>query len=117
MIVGLGIGLIVDYFVKVLGERVFLGLLVYGVVMFLIIEVFVKQCDIFMLVIDDIEWIDVMVDGVDEVDCEFRLIKGGGGVFLCEKIVVDVLDWMVVIVDEGKLVFQLGEFLLFVEIV
>ena len=52
--------------------------------------------------------IDITIDGADEVDPNFDLIKGGGGALLREKIVAQVTSRMIVVVDESKLVEQLG---------
>src|SRR5690606_38467469 len=59
---------------------------------------------------------DVVVDGADEVDPAFRLIKGGGGALLREKIVAAAAKRMVVIADESKWVDTLGAFPLPVEV-
>jgi ribose 5-phosphate isomerase A len=53
--------------------------------------------------------IDVTVDGADEVDPDFQLIKGGGGAHLREKIVNFASRRNVIVVDETKLSFRLGE--------
>lgn len=60
--------------------------------------------------------LDLAVDGADEIDPELRLIKGGGGALLREKIVAQMADRFVVIVDQAKTVDQLGAFPLPVEI-
>jgi ribose 5-phosphate isomerase A len=66
----------------------------------------------------EIERIDLTIDGADEVDGNFCMIKGGGGALLREKIVASHSDRMVVVVDESKLVHDLGStFPLPVEIV
>jgi ribose 5-phosphate isomerase A len=57
------------------------------------------------------------VDGADEIDGSLRLIKGGGGALLREKIVAMASDRMVVIADHAKRVKTLGKFPLPVEIV
>ena len=67
--------------------------------------------------LDDIGWLDLTIDGADEVDPDLHLIKGGGGAHLREKIVARASDRMVVIADPGKVVAQLGAFHLPVEIV
>lgn len=67
--------------------------------------------------LDDIGWLDLTLDGADEVDPDLSLIKGGGGALLREKIVATASDRMVVIADEGKLVSTLGAFHLPVEVI
>ncbi len=61
--------------------------------------------------------LDLTVDGADEIDPEFRLIKGGGGALLREKIVASSSRMMMVIADESKRVERLGKFPLPVEVV
>lgn len=60
--------------------------------------------------------VDLTIDGADEVDPHFQLIKGGGGALLREKIVAQASARMIVVVDESKLVPQLGKFPLPVEV-
>lgn len=66
--------------------------------------------------LDDIGWLDLTIDGADEVDPDLHLIKGGGGAHLREKVVAAASDRMVVIADPGKVVEQLGQFPLPVEV-
>lgn len=67
--------------------------------------------------LDDIGWLDLTIDGADEIDPDLQLIKGGGGALLREKIVAQASDRMVVIADQGKLVERLGAFPLPVEVI
>lgn len=60
--------------------------------------------------------LDVVIDGADEVDPQKNMIKGGGGALLFEKIVAAMAKEMIVIVDESKVVTQLGAFPLPLEI-
>ncbi|WP_282602927.1 ribose-5-phosphate isomerase RpiA [Paracoccus sp. PARArs4] len=66
--------------------------------------------------LDDIGWLDMTIDGADEVDPDLHLIKGGGAAHLREKIVAAASDRMVVIADPGKVVERLGAFPLPVEV-
>ncbi|MDO5646640.1 ribose-5-phosphate isomerase RpiA [Paracoccus sp. (in: a-proteobacteria)] len=66
--------------------------------------------------LDQIGWLDLTIDGADEVDPDLHLIKGGGAAHLREKIVAAASDRMVVIADPGKVVEQLGAFPLPVEV-
>lgn len=67
--------------------------------------------------LDQIGWLDLTIDGADEIDANLDLIKGGGGALLREKIVAQASDRMVVIADSGKLVDRLGAFALPVEVI
>lgn len=67
--------------------------------------------------LDEIGWLDLTIDGADEVDPDLNLIKGGGAAHLREKIVATASDRMVVIADQGKVVNRLGAFHLPVEVI
>lgn len=67
--------------------------------------------------LDDIGWLDLTIDGADEIDPDLNLIKGGGGALLREKIVARASDRMVVIADQDKVVDTLGAFHLPVEVI
>ena len=67
--------------------------------------------------LDEHPFLDLTVDGADEIDSSFRLIKGGGGALLLEKIVASSSQFVVTIADESKLVKKLGTFPLPVEVV
>jgi len=116
MIVGLGTGSTSASFVKQLGERVRQGLRVKGVPTSEATRNLAEQVGVPLLEISQITALDVDVDGADEVDPSFRLIKGGGGALLREKIVAAASAKMVVIADESKWVDTLGAFPLPVEV-
>jgi len=59
---------------------------------------------------DEARHLDVAIDGADEVDSRFNLVKGGGGAHAREKIVAAMADRFIVVVDEAKLVETLGAF-------
>lgn len=67
--------------------------------------------------LDAIGWLDLTIDGADEIDPDLALIKGGGGALLREKIVAAASDRMVVIADPAKVVDRLGAFHLPVEVI
>jgi ribose 5-phosphate isomerase A len=71
---------------------------------------------IFLVSLDQQPFLDLTVDGTDEIDDELRLIKGGGGALLREKIVATASESMVVIADHTKRVATLGAFPLPVEV-
>lgn len=116
MIVGLGTGSTSAHFVRQLGERVRQGLRVKGVPTSEATRNLAEQVGVPLLEISQVSSIDVDVDGADEVDTAFRLIKGGGGALLREKIVAAASKQMVVIADESKWVDTLGAFPLPVEV-
>lgn len=116
MVVGLGTGSTSAHFVRLLGERVRDGLRVKGVPTSEATRNLAEQVGVPLVEISQVDAIDVDVDGADEVDPSFRLIKGGGGALLREKIVAAASSEMVVIADEGKYVPVLGTFPLPVEV-
>jgi ribose 5-phosphate isomerase A len=116
MVVGLGTGSTSASFVRQLGERVRQGLRVKGVPTSEATRNLAEQVGVPLLEISQIAKIDVDVDGADEIDPGFRLVKGGGGALLREKIVAAASVKMVVIADESKWVETLGEFPLPVEV-
>lgn len=67
--------------------------------------------------LNEIGWLDLTIDGADEVDPDLNLIKGGGAAHLREKIVATASDRMVVVADQGKVVDRLGAFKLPVEVI
>ena len=67
--------------------------------------------------LDQVDQLDVVIDGADEVDPKSNLIKGGGGALLMEKIVASYSKQFIVIVDGSKIVSKLGKFPLPIEIV
>jgi ribose 5-phosphate isomerase A len=116
MVVGLGTGSTSAHFVRLLGERVRQGLRVKGVPTSEATRNLAEQVGVPLLEISQVASIDVDVDGADEIDPAFRLVKGGGGALLREKIVAAASKQMVVIADETKWVETLGEFPLPVEV-
>lgn len=70
-----------------------------------------------VLELDDLGWLDLTIDGADEVDPDLNLIKGGGAAHLREKIVASNSRRMVVIADASKQVARLGAFPLPIEVV
>lgn len=116
MVVGLGTGSTSAHFVRQLGERVRQGLRVKGVPTSEATRNLAEQVGVPLLEISQVSSIDIDVDGADEVDTAFRLIKGGGGALLREKIVAAASKQMVVIADDTKWVDTLGAFPLPVEV-
>jgi len=119
MRLGLGTGSTADWFTRLLGEAVKQQALpgLVAVPTSLATGALAERSGIRLTTLDEAGWLDLTVDGADEVDPELRLIKGGGGALLQEKIVASASDRMVVIADASKRVATLGAFPLPVEIV
>ena len=116
MIVGLGTGSTAYYLVKELGRRVKEeGLQITGVVTSSKTEAQARELGIPLKKIDEVEAVDLTIDGADEVSADFQGIKGGGAALLFEKIVATYSKDCIWIVDESKMVDQLGKFPLPVE--
>jgi ribose 5-phosphate isomerase A len=117
MRLGLGTGSTAKHFVELLGERVRAGLDVIGVPTSEATRTDAVRCGIQLTTLDDIDRLDLTVDGADEIDPSLNVIKGGGGALLREKIVAAASDRMIVIADDTKSVDVLGRFPLPVEVV
>ena len=117
MRLGLGTGSTAARFVAALGERVAAGLNVICVPTSEATRAQAERLGIPLTTLDETPELDLTVDGADEIDRELRLIKGGGGALLREKIVATASNRMVVIADESKVVPALGAFPLPVEVV
>jgi len=116
-VVGLGTGSTAAYFIQFLGERVRAGMKIRGVPTSMHSQQLAEKCGIPLVTLDEVEHIDVDVDGADEFDPQLNLIKGGGGALLREKIVASVSKKFVVVTDASKQVPVLGRFPLPVEVI
>lgn len=117
MTLGLGTGSTAARFVDLLAERVREGLRVACVPTSEATRAQAEHLGISLIDLDRRPFLDLTVDGADEIDPELRLIKGGGGALLYEKIVATASERMVVIADQSKRVATLGAFPLPVEVV
>ena len=118
MFVGLGTGSTAYYFVAELGRRIKEeGLQITAVTTSSVTYEQAEGLGIPLKAIDDVEVVDLTVDGADEVDPALNGIKGGGGALLMEKIVATNSKDCIWIVDESKQVETLGAFKLPVEVV
>jgi ribose 5-phosphate isomerase A len=116
MRLGLGTGTTAAHFVALLGARVAKGLDVICVPTSERTRTLAELHAIPLSTIDALPELDLTVDGADEFDPELRLIKGGGGALLREKIIAMASKRMIVIADSSKLVAMLGKFPLPVEV-
>jgi len=116
MIIGLGTGSTAYYAIKKVGELVRNGLKIKAVPTSKETAELAAAEGIELIELADVESLDLTIDGADEVDPDFNLIKGGGGALLGEKIVASATDKLIIVVDESKLVENLGAFPLPIEI-
>ncbi|MGA2388541.1 MAG: ribose-5-phosphate isomerase RpiA [Candidatus Sulfotelmatobacter sp.] len=116
-VVGLGTGTTASHFVQLLGEQVKQGLRIRGIPTSVRAAEQATSLGIPLTNFDECQQIDVTVDGADEVDPQLRLIKGGGGALLREKIVASATKQYVIVVDGSKQVATLGKFPLPVEVI
>ncbi|CAH1219168.1 Ribose-5-phosphate isomerase A [Paenibacillus allorhizoplanae] len=117
MIVGLGTGSTAYWAIQGIGARVQNGLNIQAVATSVASENLAKELGIPLIPFANISEIDVTIDGADEVDSAWHVIKGGGGALLREKIVAFSSRKLIIVVDESKVVAQLGAFPLPVEVV
>ncbi|PSC05737.1 ribose 5-phosphate isomerase A [Alsobacter soli] len=117
MRLGLGTGSTAKHFVDLLAERVRDGLSVVGVPTSEATRAQAESLGVPLTTLEETPELDLTVDGADEVDERLRLIKGGGGAHLREKIVATASRRMIVIADETKRVATLGRFPLPLEVV
>ena len=118
MIVGLGTGSTAAFFVEELGRRVKEeGLDIVGVTTSNVTSQQAESLNIPLKSIDEVDYVDLTVDGADEIDTALNGIKGGGAALLMEKIVATYSKDYIWIVDESKLSENLGSFKVPVEVI
>ena len=117
MSIGLGTGSTAAHAVNLIGARVRAGLRVRAVATSEATRRLAERCGIALVTLADVDRLDLAIDGADEIDPQLRLIKGGGGALLREKIVASAADRFIVIADASKRVDCLGAFPLPVEVV
>ncbi len=116
-VVGLGTGSTAAYFIKLLCEQVKNGLRIRGIPTSVRSRDLALSLGIPLTTLDECQEIAVTVDGADEFDPQLRLIKGGGGALLREKIVASASKTLVIVTDASKQVPVLGRFPLPVEVI
>ena len=114
---GLGTGSTVFFLVNKLAELVKHGLNVKCVSTSEQTSELAKNLGINIVKLNEVDYIDLTIDGADEVDRNLNGIKGGGGALLFEKIVAAASEKVIWIVDSSKFVKKLGKFPLPVEVI
>lgn len=116
MTVGLGTGSTAFFAIEAVGKMVANGLSIRAVPTSTATEEQARELNIPMVSIDDIDSIDLTIDGTDEWDGDLNLIKGGGGALLKEKMVARFTKKQIIIADSSKRVEKLGAFKVPVEV-
>lgn len=110
MTVGLGSGSTAAMVVRALGERIALeGIRILGVPTSVETASLAKSFSIPLRELDDVQTLDINLDGADEVDSRFRMIKGRGGALLREKLVASSARRRVTVITPAKRVTRLGD--------
>lgn len=116
MVVGLGSGSTVNWMIRKLGEKVKEGLNIKGIPSSKKTERLALEVGVPLTDFASVDRIDIAIDGADEVDRNLNLLKGGGGSLVREKVVDINADQLIIIVDQSKVVEELGEFALPIEV-
>ncbi len=119
MVLGLGSGSTAALMIQALGAKIASGQLkdVVGVTTSFQGEVMASELGIPLKNLSAVDHIDLAIDGADEVDPNFQLIKGGGACHVQEKLVASLAKNFIVVVDSSKIVQKLNlDFLLPVEV-
>lgn len=109
-IVGLGTGSTTAFAIQYLGESLRLGALtdIRGIPTSYQAAALARQWGVPLTTLDDVDRIDIAIDGADAVDPHKNLIKGGGAAHTQEKVVDSLAEVFIVVVDRSKLVDHLG---------
>ena len=116
-VVGLGTGSTATIAIRLLGELVRGGLKIRGIPTSIASRDLAMQLGIPLTTFEEVQQIDVTIDGADEFDPALNLIKGGGGAMLREKVVASATKQLVIVTDSSKQVQVLGKFPLPVEVI
>ena len=118
MRIGLGSGTTSHWFVRALGARIKAeGLDIAGVPTSAATRAIALEVGVPLLDLNDVDRLDIAIDGADEIDRAGRMIKGGGACLLWEKMVSRASNRMAAVVDDGKVVDTLGRFPLPIEVI
>jgi len=116
-VVGLGTGSTAWHAIMAIGEMVNQGLHIKAVPTSQQTKTLAASLHIPLVDINTIDAIDITIDGADEFTSDLKLIKGGGGALLREKIVASITKQEIIIADSSKKVDVLGKFKLPLEVV
>jgi ribose 5-phosphate isomerase A len=116
-IIGMGTGSTVFWLIQELAIRIQKGLSIKIVPTSIQTKNLAIEAGIKTAELNDVDSLPVTIDGADEIDSNFQLIKGGGGALLQEKMVAAASGKLIIIADESKYVEQLGNFPLPVEVI
>ena len=116
-VVGLGSGSTATLAIRALAEKVRAGLKIRGIPTSQHSRELALELGIPLITFEDVQQIDVTIDGADEFDPHMNLIKGGGGALLREKIVASATRQEIIVADSSKQVAVLGKFPLPVEVI
>ncbi|KAB2476767.1 MULTISPECIES: ribose-5-phosphate isomerase RpiA [Staphylococcus] len=117
MTIGLGSGSTMKYVLEYLSSEIKSGLDIIGIPTSVQTAQLAHKLGIPLTSFSKTTHIDIAIDGADEVDSNFNLIKGGGGALIREKIIGDAANKFIIVIDKTKLVEQLGIFPLPVEVI
>ena len=115
--IGLGSGSTVFWLIEELANRVQQGLSIKIVLPLLKQKNWQQKAGIDTVGLNDVDSLPLTIDGADEIDGQFQLIKGGGGALLQEKMVASASEKLIIIADESKYVITIGRFPLPVEVI
>lgn len=116
MKVGLGTGSTAYFFIEKLVERCKAGLKIEAIATSKKSSDQAEAGGIKLMSSDQLEYLDIDIDGADEIDHQKQMIKGGGGALFREKIIACAAREMIVVVSEEKIVEKLGKHALPIEI-
>jgi ribose 5-phosphate isomerase A len=108
MVLGLGSGRAAGFALEALSRRVRRGLRICGVPSSHATESRARHLGLPLVSLDEHPHLDLTIDGADEVDPQCRLVKGGGGALLREKVLASASDRLLIVVESAKLVPYLG---------
>lgn len=109
MVVGIGTGSTIELLLPHIAKLLDDGATITGVCTSNKTALLAKELGITIVNVNDVDHIDVAIDGADEFDPQLNLIKGGGGALFREKVIDEMAERFVVIADETKQVDYLGQ--------